>query len=258
MRGGDRRAGGGPAGLQSHQGHPAGNGPLGHLGELLGVAHGLQEQADGGDPVVVQQGRHGIVGAEGRLVADRDHRAEAQAALLERQVDGDVAALGDDGHAAVVQAATVLVRPQRHPVEGVDEAVAVGPEERHVAGGLQEVRLQCRLTGLGEAGAVADGAAGTHRPQLVHGGDGGMAVDAEEGGVGHPRQVLHRGHARHTGDVLPRRVDGPQLAREAELAALLDHPDGRLAAEHRHGARRQEAGEVGHLRRRTGAAWRGR
>ena len=40
-----------------------------------------------------QERGDGVLGAEAGLVADGDHAAQAQAALLEREVDGHVAAL---------------------------------------------------------------------------------------------------------------------------------------------------------------------
>ena len=177
------------AGLQGDEWNAALDGALGHLGEALGVAHCFEEQADRGDPLVVEEGRDGVVAAEAGLVADGDHRAEAQAALLEREVHRDIAALADDRHAALVGAAPVLVGPQGHLVEGVDEAVAVGAEEGHVARGREQVVLEVIVAGLGEAAAVADRPARADRAHCGHGLDRGVAVHAEEHRVGHAGQV---------------------------------------------------------------------
>ena len=192
VRRGDRRAGGGATGLQRHQRHALVGGPGGDGGEVLRIADGLEEQSDRGDAPVVEERFDRVLGAEAGLVADRDHLAEPQPSLLEREVDRDVAALGDDGRRTVVAAHAVLVGPQGDPVEGVDEAVAVGAEQRHVAGGLEQFGLEVALAGLGEPRAVADRAADALCCQRAHGGDGGVAVDAEEHRIRHLGQVVER------------------------------------------------------------------
>ena len=92
-----------------------------------------------------------------RLVAGRADIGDRQAAPLHGHVDGHVRALRDDRHAALDAHAAMLVRPEQRAVEIVDEAVAVRPEDRHVAGRLDERRLQRRaVLRLAEAGGVAD------------------------------------------------------------------------------------------------------
>ena len=78
----------------------------------------------------------------------------------------------------------MLVGPERDVVEVVEEAVAVGAEDRHVPGGSDEGGLEGGVAGLAEAGGEADGAAGAGGGKLADDLDGEPAVDADEGGVG--------------------------------------------------------------------------
>ena len=67
------------------------------------------------------------------------------------------------------RSAAMLVRPEQRAVEIVDEAVAIRPEDRHVAGRLEQRVLQLRpVRRLPETGGVADRAAGAARGELAH------------------------------------------------------------------------------------------
>ena len=73
----------------------------------------------------------------------------------------------------------VLVGPERCAVEQVDETVAVGTDEGHVAGGIEKRGLQGRAVagfglGLAKAGGEADGTAGAAGAEGPHRLDGGM------------------------------------------------------------------------------------
>ena len=124
-----------------------------------------------------------------RLIAGGDHVADGQAALLHRHVDGDVGALGQDRDAFVDGAAAMLIGPDGDAVEGVDEAVAIGAEHRHVTSGAQKPGLgvgACVILGgaFGIAGGEANRAARIEFAQAFHRADTGFAIDADKGGVG--------------------------------------------------------------------------
>src|SRR5262249_58331114 len=106
--------------------------------------------------------------------------------------------------------------------EEVDEAVAVRAEERQLGGAREELvgeALALRGAGLGEAGGEADEAAGTTRGE--RGGDAGhLAVGrGEERGIGCVRELGHRAEVALRAGRGARRVDAPELARVADLAA---------------------------------------
>ena len=92
--------------------------------------------------------------------------------------------LGHDGDATLVRVeppTAVLVRPQRHPVEEVDEPVAVRPDDGHLPRRLDQIALQrSAVIRFQKAGCVTHGAAGTDLRQLGDGVDGGMPIDADE------------------------------------------------------------------------------
>ncbi len=159
-------------------------GPTGDGREMLRIAHRFEEQPDRCDPGVVEEGVDAVLGSDTGLIADGDDRAETQTALLEREVDRDVAALRDDGDAPFPRLHAVLVGPQGDTVECVDEAVAVRAEERQVAGGIEQIRLQIDLARLGKTRSVAHGTTGTDRSQRGHGLDRRVPVDPEENGIG--------------------------------------------------------------------------
>ena len=80
----------------------------------------------------------------------------------------------------------MLVGPQQGAVGVIDETVAVGAEDRHLAGGIDQRRLQfaAGAVGLEKTGSEADRAAAADVAQALHDLDGELAVDADKGGVG--------------------------------------------------------------------------
>ena len=81
------------------------------------------------------------------------------------------------GDAALDALHAVLVGPEQGAVEHVDEAVAIGADDRHVAGGrdqrvLQVVAVGEFADGLAEARGIADRAAGAARGELADDLDG--------------------------------------------------------------------------------------
>ena len=87
------------------------------------------------------------------LVAHGNQIGHRQCAPLHGQVQADVAALGDERHAALYPLAPVLVGPQSHTVQIIQHAVAIGPEQGHGARLLHELLLQRMALGphLGKA-----------------------------------------------------------------------------------------------------------
>ena len=123
------------AGLQCDQRHALRQGLQGHGAERGHVIQAFNVQADGADARVCEQRLHDSLHAVTGLVAHGDQVGQRQPAPLHGQVQADVAALRHDGHAALHPLPAVLVRPQRHAVQVVQHAVAVGPDQRHVPGG---------------------------------------------------------------------------------------------------------------------------
>ena len=140
----------------------------------------------------------------------------------------------------------MFVRPQRDAVEGVDVSVAVGSEDRHVAGGFEQGDLQVDVTRFGETRGVTHRAARTHRAQLGDGVDREVAIDGDECGVRDSRQVCERGEARNSVHVGLLRMDRPNLARVAELLALSHDGRRRRPADDGDAAGVHESCEVDH------------
>ena len=88
--------------------------------------------------------------------------------------------------------AALLIRPQQRTVGVVDITVAIGPEERHVAGGCDQLRLQPPAGGIGfaPAGGETDRAAAVARAKCAHDIDGQLSIDADEGRVGAARKFF--------------------------------------------------------------------
>ena len=132
-------------------------------------------QAERRDAVVLDQPERHFRQAGLRLVAGRHQEGDRQAALLHGEVAGDVGRLRDDADAARVRRephAAMLVGPQQRAVGIVDQAVAVRPDDRHVAGSLDQLALQPLAVGIvaarfEEAGGIADRAAGAARRKLA-------------------------------------------------------------------------------------------
>ena len=210
-------------------------------------------QAEGGDAVVFQQGGADLGQAKLGLVAGGGDIGQRQAARLHGDVDRHVGALGEHGHATFDSGAAMLVGPEQGTVEVVDEAVAVGPDDRHLAGRVEQLRLKvAAVAGFGlrlaEAAGETDRAAGAALAQVADGVDGEVAVDADESGVGRPGQIFEPSEGGDTADFGALGVDGPDRPGEAHLAALLDDAGApRAAADHGDGAGLQQAGEVRHV-----------
>ncbi|MNP07103.1 hypothetical protein D3C76_991150 [compost metagenome] len=137
-------------------------------GESRDVLQAFQMQADGGDARLVEQHVHQFGHPQLRLVADRGHVGHRQRAVAHGQVVGEVAALGQHRHALLHRFAAMGHRPQRAAVQVVEQAVAVGAEQGHVARGFKQLLLQGLAfgAGFGETRGIADSAAGADGGQL--------------------------------------------------------------------------------------------
>ena len=205
--------------------------------------------AQGRDALVRQQLQADCRLAELGLVARCRQVGDGQAATLHGQIDGEVGALRQNGHAALHRRPAVLVGPQRHSIQIVDEAVAVWPDEGQVSRRLQQGLLQflsglLLLGGFGEAGGEADRAAGLHCRQRRQNFHGGLAVDGDEAGVRAGRQTAHLRVGRQPRHFRPMRMHRPNLAPIAGPLQLPDHIGRPSAAEDRHRARPEQTGQV--------------
>ena len=244
--GGNQRSGLALSGLQCDDALALAYGLEGDRGESLWFADRLDEHADRCHAVVCDEGLQDVLDATACLVADGDHVGHLQSALLEREVEADVAALGDHTDPTIDARAAVLVRPESDPIEGVHVAVAVRSEKCHVAGGDEELFLQVDVTGLGEPRRVTHCAPCAECAKLCDGIDRQVSVDRDEGCVGNAGEVGDRGEAHDSVHVGLLRMHGPDLTRVAELLALTHDSGSRCAADHRDGSRIEESCEVGH------------
>ena len=120
---------------------------------MLRIANGLDEQADRGDPLVVEQRGDAVLDADDGLVADAIIMAPSRSPRCWKvRLTATLPLCETIATPRSKRAQTVLVGPQGNAIERVDVAVAVRPEERHVAGGGDQLCLQRRLAGLGEPG----------------------------------------------------------------------------------------------------------
>ena len=236
-----------PAELAGDEGDALLAGLPGGRGEGRRVLQRLDEQADGGDPAVFEKGVEHVRGADAGAVPEGHHRRDRHRPEVHGEGDREVAALREDRDPTVAAHAPVLVGPERGAVEVVDEAVAVGTEDRHVSGRFDERRLESRsrLPRLGEARGVAHRAPrppGGERPHHV---DRAVAAHAHEGGVRRLGQVLHRTEAGQPRHLVPRRMYRVDRAREAHAPALLDDPRRLATADRADRAGIEEAREIG-------------
>ena len=110
-----------------------------------------------------------------RLIAGRHQECDRQAALLHGEVAGDVRRLRDDTDAARIRREAhpaMLIGPQQRAVGIVDEAVAIGADDRHLASRLDQFALQALAVGIvaasfEEAGGKTDRPTSAPRRELA-------------------------------------------------------------------------------------------
>lgn len=151
MRRGNQRTCLRPSGLQRHDTFAHLCCACGKSGKASRFADRFDEQANGADAIVGNECLDNVFRATARLIADSHQHRDRQAALLQGEVDTDVATLRHDAHAAVHGEAAVFVGPQRDAVERVDVAVTVWSEQLHRACGRHELVLECHVAGFGKA-----------------------------------------------------------------------------------------------------------
>ena len=136
------------SGFQSHQRHPPVIGRLGQCLPRAQVAEPFDVQADGCNARILQQGpRDG--GERGLCHVSTGYRvSNRQGPLLHRQVDRNVGALGENGHAPIHAFASVLIWPEQSAIQSIDEPIAIRAKDRHVACGCNQPGLKIAATGI--------------------------------------------------------------------------------------------------------------
>ncbi len=172
--------------LSATSGTPCAKRLQGHGAERGHVVQAFDVQADGADARVCEQRLHDGLHAVTGLVAHGNQIGQRQAAPLHGQVQADVAALGDDGHPALHPLPAVLVRPQRHAVQVIQHAVAVGPHQRHVTRRSYQFLLEGHACAahFGKAGGVANRPARAARSQRPHHAHSSGCGHCDKAGVG--------------------------------------------------------------------------
>ena len=160
--------------------------------------------------------------SEHRLVAHAHHRHDGHLALLEDQHLGERAALAHDGDAGAVAARHAIARPHVEAEPVVQHAVAVGPDDRHVAGGLDQAGLQSLALRplLREPGRVAHRAPRPALRELGQDIDAALRRHRDIGAVRPLRQVAHGGEHRVPVHLRTAGMHVPHLAPEAEVGAV--------------------------------------
>src|SRR5205823_1820224 len=118
----------------------------------------------------------------------------------------------NDGDAACDRFEPVFVRPQRNAREGIDETIAVWPDERHARGGGEELILEMHIAGFGEARSVDDGSPATFGSQSSDDLDRGLAFHCDECGIGLPGDLIDGADAGHAAQMIALGMDSPDLA----------------------------------------------
>src|SRR5579871_4875857 len=101
--------------------------------EALDVPDAFDIQPESRDARIVRQLLDQIFEPEPGLIADRNDIADRERTMIEQQIQCDRAALADQRHAACAWLSDDLIRPECRALEEVDEAVAIGSEERQLA-----------------------------------------------------------------------------------------------------------------------------
>ncbi len=160
-------------------------------------------------------------------VATGHHIGNRQAALLHGQVDSNVRALRQDSHAAFNPLAAVLIGPQQGPVQCIDKAIAIGPQNGHLPRRSNQLRLQAAAAfifsrSLGKTRGKTHRSARAHRGQCSDQFNGGVAIDPDEHRIRRARQVRERFVGQTAGDFSRLGVDRPDLPGKAHVVRLFD------------------------------------
>ena len=235
------------AGLETNKRDVVCQSPQGRCLKPLGVADAFDMDADGADLRQIGKGVDEILDAEHRLIANREHIAERQAALRHRQIGGEHAALGDDRGTAPLKTAAMGKGPERHTVYIIDQPIAVRANDRHVASRLDQRCLHRRAiaANLGKTGGVDDGTACPHRTEA------GKAVNrlftrhGDKHSIRRFGQIINRWEAGKTANGLALWIDRPERAIIADAPTFTGHRLGINAAKNGDMTRAQQPAQIG-------------
>jgi hypothetical protein len=214
----------GGARLQRHDRHAPFERPDRRVREGGHVGDAFDVERNGGDARVLGENGHVIGEPETGLVAHADHMGEGLRAQIHRHVEAEIAALRDDGGAAVDAGEAMARGPEGDPFHRVQNAVAVRADQGEVAGGLDQPPLQLGPFGpqLGISRGIGDHTARAGMGELAHHLDGSLSRHRQEDGVRRLRQGPYRLEAGDSFDAVQLRADGPDRARKAEGLGLAD------------------------------------
>jgi len=174
------------------------------------------------------------------LIAASHDGGDWQAPRLHSQIDRDVRALRDDRDAPFHSDAAVLIGPEGCSIQRVDQAVAIGAKNWHLARRAQQPCVQfCAIFDLRKARREANRAARIHRGKLSNSVYCGAAVDPDESRVWCNRQRAHRSRARQTAAFAAFGMNRPDITpKTGSLKLLCDCIAPSAAADDRDGLRR--------------------
>ena len=230
------------------------------LAPAAGLQHGAAEprhivqtldiEGDGADMAVLGQDIDVIGDGQDRLIARGDDIGERQGAVVLGQVEGQIAALGDDGHAPLGPLAPEAGGEHGHALDIVQQAVAIGPDGRQIARRGHQLLLQLDPLAphLGEASGIADRPARPHGGELAHHLHRQLGRHGDEGRIRRGRQIGEGLVAAPPADLGIGGIDRPDLPGEAGIDAIADGRRQLLPADEGDMARRQQAPQIGELR----------
>ena len=97
------------------------------------------------------------------LIARSDGIGNRQSALLHSEINRDIGRLRKDRHAAFNGHQPMLIRPKRHPIHGIQNPVAIRPQNGHSPCCGQQLVVQIRTVGC-----FFEPAGKTHRASCTH------------------------------------------------------------------------------------------
>ena len=214
----------------------------GHSRKRCDIIQAFDVHANHAHARIAKQGINHAFYAVAALVSYRNQIRQGHRAALHREVQTDVTALGDQGHAPADAFTAMLVWPQRHTVEVVEHAVAVGADQGHGACVVYQLLLQgqTHAADLGKSRGITNRAARATLGELAHDVYGGFTRHGDKAGIRGFWQRRDIGKARQTFDAFFARVHRPQLAGKAELSALPYRLGGSVTTEHRNMAGRKK------------------
>ena len=87
----------------------------------------------------------------------------------------------------------MLIGPQQSPIQIIDHAVAIRPQDRHIPRSRHQFGLQLGLSSFCPATGKTNGPPSPHSRKLRHHIDGGKTVHTDKGGIRNARQISQRG-----------------------------------------------------------------